>query len=62
MTSKSGDSTRVRSEGGSIVKGNIKELNRWRRRDDLTVISDVLWFEPVAFFPFKEHSNRFGAA
>ena len=33
-----------------------------RRRDDLTVISDVLWFESVALSPFKEHPNRFGVA
>ena len=51
MTGKSGDSTEVRSEGESRVKGDTKELNRWRRRDDPTVISDVLWFEPVALSP-----------
>ena len=62
MTGKSVDSTEVRSEGESRVKGDTKELNRRRRRDDLTVISDVLWFEPVALSPFKEHPNRFGAA
>ena len=59
---KSGDSTEVRSESESRVKGDIKELNRWRRRDDLTVISDALWYESVALSPFKEHPNRFGAA
>ena len=52
----------MRSEGESRVKGNTKQLNRSRRRDDLTVESDVLWFESVAIFPFKEHRNRFGAA
>ena len=30
--------------------------------DDLTVISDVLWFDHASLFPFKEHPNRFGAA
>ena len=60
MTGKSGDSAEVRSEGESRVEGNTKELIRLR--DDLTVISDVLWFGPVALFPFKEHPNRFGAA
>ena len=54
MTGKSGDSTEVRSEGESRVEVIP--------RDDLTVISDVLWFEPVALFPFKEHPNRFCAA
>ena len=62
MTGKSGDSTKVRSEGEGRVKGNTKELNRRRRRGDLTVVIDVLWFEPVSLFPFEEHPNRFGAA
>ena len=52
----------MRSEGESRVKGDTKGLDRGRRRDDLTVISDVLWVEPVALSPFKEHPNRFGAA
>ena len=30
---KSGDSTKVRSEGERRVKGNTEELKRWRRRD-----------------------------
>ena len=62
MRGKSGDSMEVRSEGESRVKGDTEELDRGRRRDDLTVISDVLWFEPAALSPFKEHPNRFGAA
>ena len=61
MTGKSGDSTKLIFEGERRVKGNAKELNRWRRRDGLTVISDVLWFELFALLPFKEHPNRFGA-
>ena len=62
MTGKRSDSTEVRSEGESRVKGDTKEHDSRRRRDDLTVIGDVLWFEPVALSPFKEHTNRFGAA
>ena len=62
MTGKSGDSTEVRLEGESRIKGDHKELNKCRRRDDLTVLSDVLWFELVALSPFKEHPNIFGAA
>ena len=38
MTGKSGDRLEVRSEGEGRVKGDTKELNRGRRRDDLTVI------------------------
>ena len=52
----------MRLEGESRVKGDTKELDRGQRRDDLTVISEVLWVEPVALSPFKEHHNRFGAA
>ena len=70
MTSKSGDSTEVRSEGERREEkrreekreGNSEEGGREGRRDDLTVVSDVLWFEHVALFPFKEYPNRFGAA
>ena len=51
MPGKSGDSTKVRLEG------NTKELKQMKRRDDLTVKSDVLWFEPFALLP-----DRFGAA
>ena len=51
----------MRLEGESRVKGDTKGLDRGRR-DDLIVISDVLWVEPVALSPFKEHPNRFGAA
>ena len=42
MTGRSGDSTEVRSEGESRVKGDTEELDRGRRRDGLTVISDVV--------------------
>ena len=55
MTGKTGDSTEMRSEGESRVKGDTKEFDRGRRMDDLTVISDVLWVEPVTLSPFKEH-------
>ena len=60
MTAKSGDSTEVRFEGESGVKGNSKELNRGRGMDDLAV--DVFIFQLFALSPFKGHSNRFGAA
>ena len=40
-----GKRMKVRSEDESRVKSDTKELNR--RRDDLTIISNILWFEPV---------------
>ena len=55
MRGKTGDNTEMRSEGENRVKGDTKELDRGRRMDDLTVISDVLWVEHVALSPFKEH-------
>ena len=55
MTGKTGDSTEMRSEGENRVKADTKELDRGRRMDDLTVISDVLWVEPVALSHFKDH-------
>ena len=45
----------MRSEGENRVKADTKELDRGRRMDDLTVISDVLWVEPVALSHFKDH-------
>ena len=62
MTGDIGDSMIVRFEGKGRVKGNTEKFNRCRSRDNLTVISDVLWFELLALSPFKEHPNRFGAA
>ena len=61
MTGDIGDSMIVRFEGKSRVEGNTEKFNRCRSRDNLTVISDVLWFELLALSPFKEHPNRFGA-
>ena len=62
MTGYIGESMIVGFEGKSRVQGNTKKFNRCRSRDNLTVISDVLWFELLALSPFKEHPDRFGAA
>ena len=62
MTGDIGESMIVRFEGKSRVKGNNKKFNRCRSRDNLAVIRDVLWFELLALSPFKQHTNRFGAA
>ena len=59
MAGDIGESMILRFEDKSRVKGNTKQFNRCRRRDNLTVIRDVLRCELLALSPFKEHPNRF---
>ena len=53
MTGKRGDSTEVRSEGESRIKGDTKELERSRRRDDpwptINIRPHIMHFRRLVF-------------